>query len=131
MWQRHIAEVVVLTQSVMWKTFAGYQELGTVQNRSRKKSPKSNSNSPWAFQNLWERRNPIISLSQFQRQLLEAIVVSVSVETIKTRLCAQVLYSRRRRRSYGFRVIQAAQDLIAVIGVFNTKTGTMEIGKIC
>lgn len=96
--QRDVAEVVGVTQGLVSKTYARYLELGTLKNRPRQSRQRVTTEQQDRFVCQIARRNPNVSHPELKRQLLEATGVNVSVETIRKRLRARGLYSRRQLR---------------------------------
>lgn len=96
--QRQIARTVGVTQGVVSKTYSRFLELGTLKNRPRRSRGRVTTEGQDRFLAQIARRNPTTSHPELQRQLLQATGVSVSVETIRKRLRARGLFSRRQLR---------------------------------
>lgn len=96
--QREIARTVGVTQGVVSKTYSRFLELETLKNRPRRSRGKVTTEQQDRFLAQIARRNPTVSHPELQRQLLQATGVSVSVETIRKRLRARELFSRRQLR---------------------------------
>lgn len=96
--QREIARTVGVTQGVVSKTYSRFLELGTLKNRSRRSRGKVTTEEQDRFLVQIARRNPTVSHPELQRQHLQVTGISVSVETIRKRLRARGLFSRRQLR---------------------------------
>ncbi|KAL3287097.1 hypothetical protein HHI36_001581 [Cryptolaemus montrouzieri] len=96
--QRDIAATMGVSQGVISKTYARYVELQSLQNRPRRSRKKITSEEQDRFLFQFARRDPSAShpiLIHNTRHFLEAIGISVSVETMRQRLRSRGLYSRK------------------------------------
>lgn len=96
--QRQIAATVGVSQGVVSKTYARFLELETLKNRPRQSRRRVTSDRQDRFLIQIAKRNPTSTHRDLQRQLLQATGVGVSVETIRKRLRAGNLFSRRQLR---------------------------------
>lgn len=96
--QRQISATLGVSQGVISKTYSRFLELETLNNRPRQSRGKVTTDRQDRFIAQIARRNPTTSHPEIKRQFLEATGVNVSTETVRKRLRAQNLFSRRQLR---------------------------------
>lgn len=96
--QRHIAATVGVSQGIVSKTYTRFLELGTLKNRPRQSRRRVTTDEQDRYLAQIARRNPTSSIPELKRQLVQATGVGVSLETVRKRLRARNLFSRRQLR---------------------------------